>query len=143
MRSAGAWPVGVGMVLASIVILFQAPIRQEGRFFGWVLDDDAMISMTYARNLVRGCGLVWQCGGEKVEGYTNLGWVLYMAFWHWVGIPPRWAALPILLTGVVVLGVHVWGIYLLGREIGGEPVGEWAAWISTVFPHLYFTMCPV
>ncbi|MCX7979611.1 MAG: glycosyltransferase family 39 protein [Bacteroidia bacterium] len=138
MRSAGAWPVGVGMVLGSIVILFQAPIRQEGRFFGWVLDDDAMISMTYARNLAKGCGLVWQCGGDKVEGYTNLGWVLYMAFWHWLGIPERWAALPIVLTGLIVLGVHVQGIYRLGRETGGEKVGVWAAWTSAVFPPFLF-----
>lgn len=41
--------------------------------------DDAMISMTYARNLCEGHGLVWNAGGERVQGYTNLGPTLIMA----------------------------------------------------------------
>jgi hypothetical protein len=37
--------------------------------------DDAFISFRYARNLVAGHGLVYNVG-ERVEGYTNLLWVL-------------------------------------------------------------------
>lgn len=40
--------------------------------------DDAYISFRYARNLVRGEGLVWN-PGEWVEGYTNFLWTLLMA----------------------------------------------------------------
>lgn len=40
--------------------------------------DDAFISFRYARNLVDGLGLVFN-EGERVEGYTNLSWVLLMA----------------------------------------------------------------
>ncbi|HLK36602.1 MAG TPA: glycosyltransferase family 39 protein [Polyangiaceae bacterium] len=40
--------------------------------------DDAFISYRYARNLVRGDGLVFN-PGEHVEGYTNLLYVLLMA----------------------------------------------------------------
>lgn len=44
----------------------------------FVLFDDAMISMRYALNLANGHGLVWNIG-ERVEGYTNPLWTLYMS----------------------------------------------------------------
>ena len=44
--------------------------------------DDAMISMEYARNLSEGHGLVWNAGGERVWGFTNLGVTLTMALLH-------------------------------------------------------------
>jgi hypothetical protein len=40
--------------------------------------DDAYISFRYARNLVAGDGLVFN-RGERVEGFTNPGWVLLLA----------------------------------------------------------------
>ena len=55
--------------------------------------DDAMISMTYARNLREGHGLVWNPGGERVQGYSNLGVTLVMAALHALPLPasaPRW-----------------------------------------------------
>lgn len=48
----------------------------------FTLLDDAMISMRYAKNLTEGNGLVFNPGGERVEGYTNLLWVLIMAAVH-------------------------------------------------------------
>jgi hypothetical protein len=47
----------------------------------FVLWDDAMISMRYARNLVAGDGLVWS-PGERVQGISNLGVTLAMAALH-------------------------------------------------------------
>jgi hypothetical protein len=44
--------------------------------------DDAMISMQYARNLREGHGLVWNAGGERVQGFTNPGVTLVMALVH-------------------------------------------------------------
>ncbi len=46
--------------------------------------DDAMISMQYARNLRLGHGLVWNAGGDRVQGFTNLGVTLVMAGAHWL-----------------------------------------------------------
>lgn len=48
----------------------------------FTLLDDAMISMRYAKNLTEGNGLVFNPGGERVEGYTNFLWVLIMAAVH-------------------------------------------------------------
>src|SRR3972149_692187 len=49
------------------------------------IQDDAFISFRYALNLVKGCGLVWN-PGERVEGYTNFLWTLFMAVPHLMGI---------------------------------------------------------
>ncbi|MFO0755976.1 MAG: hypothetical protein U0359_05775 [Byssovorax sp.] len=44
--------------------------------------DDAMVSMRFARNLATGHGLVWNPGGERVQGFSNLGITLLMAVIH-------------------------------------------------------------
>jgi arabinofuranosyltransferase len=46
-------------------------------FFSWV-PDDAYISFCYAEHLARGDGLTF-FPGEKVEGFSNLLWTLYLA----------------------------------------------------------------
>lgn len=68
----------------------------------WWLGDDAMISMRYARNLADGFGLVWNSSGERVEGYTNFLWTIYMAFVHLLPIPASKTSLVILLTNIVL-----------------------------------------
>lgn len=42
------------------------------------LSDDALISLRYAERLLAGQGLTWT-DGERVEGYTDLAWVLLTA----------------------------------------------------------------
>jgi hypothetical protein len=49
--------------------------------------DDAWISFRYARNLVRGHGLVFNVG-EWVEGYTNFAWTLFIAAGLATGLEP-------------------------------------------------------
>ena len=45
--------------------------------------DDAYISYRYVANFLNGDGLVYNIG-ERVEGYTNFGWVIYLIMWvHW------------------------------------------------------------
>jgi arabinofuranosyltransferase len=38
--------------------------------------DDANIFLAYARNIASGQGIVYYAGGERVEGFTSLAWVL-------------------------------------------------------------------
>jgi hypothetical protein len=55
--------------------------------------DDAYISFRYARNLLDGHGLVFN-PGERVEGYSNLSWVLLAAAGMAAGLDPLlWARL--------------------------------------------------
>lgn len=59
---------------------WQHSLVLDGVRWFW-LDDDQMVSMRYARNLVAGHGLVFN-PGERVEGYTNPLWTALMAVAH-------------------------------------------------------------
>lgn len=82
-----------------VVLLGHSAIIAGERY--WWLGDDAMISMRYARNLVNGLGLLHN-PGERVEGYTNFLWTIYMAFVHLLPIPTSKTSLVILLTNILL-----------------------------------------
>ncbi|MDD5425396.1 MAG: hypothetical protein PHN52_02755 [candidate division Zixibacteria bacterium] len=54
--------------------------------FSWLayhynfIQDDAYISYRYVANYLNGNGLVYNIG-ERVEGFTNFGWVIYLILW--------------------------------------------------------------
>lgn len=81
----------VAAVIAAAAVLFAAHAVQLARLQGSFCIDDAYISFRYAKNLAAGEGLVFN-PGERVEGYTNFGWVLLMAPLEWVGARPDVAA---------------------------------------------------
>ena len=67
-----------GYLLYGCAFIYRTSFIQAGvRYF--VLMDDEMISMRYAKNLAHGWGMVYNPGGDRVEGFTNLMWMLYMA----------------------------------------------------------------
>lgn len=85
------------------------------RYF--TLADDQMISMRYADNLARGLGLVWNPGGERIEGYTNFLWVLYMAVFHWLGVPRPVISLCIEISGVAFLAVNLLVVHRIALRV--------------------------
>lgn len=111
--------VVVGLWLPVALIGHSAVIGGE-RY--WWLDDDAMISMRYARHLAQGLGLVWNPGGERVEGYTNLLWTLYMALVHLLPIPVAQTSLIILLTNIALAVATIPVIIRFVRALGGSPL---------------------
>lgn len=137
----GFWRVGAPILLAEAIalgLLFTYHAEwEEGRIKRFLLMDDAMISLSYARSLVEGCGLVWYCGAEKVEGITNMGWTLYMAFWLWVGVPPAYGALPILLTGLLTLAIYIREASRLARLLYGRGAEGVVAWTLAVLPPVW------
>ena len=75
------------------IYIFRTSFESGGeRYF--VLFDDAMISMRYAKNLADGNGLVWNPGEDPVEGFTNPLWVIFMAVFHLLPISPSKMSLP-------------------------------------------------
>src|ERR671923_2324208 len=70
-----------GSVAFSAWFIWRASFRVGG-WLTFALWDDAMISMRYGRNLAAGDGLVWNAGGERVEGITNPLWTVWMAALH-------------------------------------------------------------
>lgn len=65
--------------IAGVLLYFHA--RSYLPFF----DDDALISLRYARRLIDGMGLTWT-DGPPVEGYSNLLWILLVALMGYVGV---------------------------------------------------------
>jgi hypothetical protein len=94
--------VGLVYALYALGFIWVSSFVLEGeRYF--VLFDDMMISMRYARNLALGYGLVWNAGGERVEGYTNLLWTIYMALIHFVPLAASKISVLVQITGAVCI----------------------------------------
>lgn len=87
---AGRGPLRRATLVAALLTLGALLIHAREYQF---LTDDAYISFRYARNLADGHGLVFNPGFERVEGYTNLLWVLILAAGAFVGIAPETAAI--------------------------------------------------
>ena len=49
------------------------------------IQDDAYISYRYIANFLNGDGLVYNIG-ERIEGFTNFGWVIYLILWGALGL---------------------------------------------------------
>jgi arabinofuranosyltransferase len=108
-----AWAVVLGLALPLLALILLSSTMQL--FWGFV-QDDAFISLRYARNLTAGYGLVFN-PGERVEGFTNLSWTLLEALWLALGLP----ALEImrLVGGAAALALVV----LVWVEAGGASFG--------------------
>ncbi|HEU4333456.1 MAG TPA: hypothetical protein VFT32_03090, partial [Candidatus Eisenbacteria bacterium] len=89
----------------------------------WV-SDDAYITFRYADNLARGLGLVFNVG-ERVEGYSNFLWTIWIAFGIWLGSDAeRWAKYAGIACYLGALGLLAWNAWAARREAAGP-----AAWL--------------
>lgn len=112
-------------------ILKTSFVIDDVRFFN--LNDDAMISMRYAQNLANGDGLVWNAGGERVEGFTNLLWVFYMAFFHLFQIPAAKISLALQISGAVFMLINMILVKKLTERLTQNPFTIFGAVILTGF----------
>jgi arabinofuranosyltransferase len=111
------------------------------RFF--TLFDDAMISMRYAKNLADGYGLVWNPGGERVEGYTNPLWVFFMALFHLLPLSESKISLPIQLSGIGFLLINLFLVRKIADFISnGDRLASLTAVFLTAFyyPLIYWSL---
>jgi arabinofuranosyltransferase len=111
-------PIVLGALATLLLLLAHARVYE-------FLTDDAFISFRYARNLSEGYGLVFNQGHERVEGYSNLLWVLILAAFDHLGIPPESAANGLSLLASIVL----WGIVVrfAFRASAEDPGRKWIA----------------
>jgi hypothetical protein len=111
-----------GAILALVVVWVPVVLVGYGAVIGgeqhWWLFDDAMISMRYAHNLASGEGLVWN-PGERVEGYTNFLWVLYMALVHLFPLSLAKTSLVVALTNIVLAAACLPLLLRIVRLLGG------------------------
>jgi len=80
------------------------------------LFDDAMISMTYARNWVEGHGLVWARHGGPVEGFTHPLWTFGMALLHLLPVPARLQSLQVQVLSLGFLCANVVAVHHLVKR---------------------------
>jgi hypothetical protein len=90
------------LVAAAVVFVLRAQAQLP------FIADDAFISLRYARRLLDGHGLTWT-DGPRVEGYSNLLWVLGCALLGWLGVDLVTAARGLgLAATVATLAVLAW-----------------------------------
>ena len=117
----------------SAIFIYRTSFVVEGvRYFS--LFDDAMVSMRYAANLAHHQGLVWNPGGERVEGFTNPLWVLYMAFFHLLPISAAKVSLCIQVSGALFVLTSLFFVRKLAGALANGSAGtEAAAVVLTAF----------
>jgi len=133
--------VGLVLIIAAFItysyrFINRTSFEIEGEHY-YALFDDAMISMQYARNLANGDGLVWNAGGERVEGFSNPLWVFYMAFFHLFPIASSKISLAIQISGVAFLAANliiVWRI--ASRFLEGYLAPLLATFLTAFYFHL-------
>ncbi len=73
----------IGLLSAAFIILLIVNAAEYLPF----IEDDALISLRYAKRLLAGEGLTWT-SGRPVEGYSNLLWILAVSFLSMFGPEP-------------------------------------------------------
>jgi arabinofuranosyltransferase len=109
------------IVLALAAAVLAVAIWREA--WPWI-SDDAFISMRYSERLLAGHGLTWN-DGERVEGYSNLSWVLATAGLGWLGMD--------LLNAVRLLGIAATMLACAVLAFGTAARMAWpAAWVAVL-----------
>ena len=111
-------------------------VVKDERYF--TLVDDAMISMRYAQHLAQGHGLVWNIGEKPIEGFTNPGWMLYMAFLHLFPIPTSKISLVAMLTSLAILLANITAVHRIAETL--LPDSIYAPTLAAIITAFYFPL---
>lgn len=109
-------------LLPGIAFMLVFIVRTSFTFNGqrlWPLFDDSMVSMTYARTFAVTGELRWTPDSEKVQGFTNLAWTLFMSLIHKLQVDST--IIPIVVSGtsaLLIIGISlVIGQLLYEKEV--------------------------
>lgn len=140
LTSAARWAMAVAATVYGAII-WLSPAIVDGRRF-WLLTDDAMISMTFARTIADGHGLVWFPGAEPVEGYTNFAWTLWMTLVHLTGLPDRLTSLAVMVTSAGLLLTSGWLAWRLALRLTADRQAATTAMVLVLacYPLAYFSL---
>ena len=117
----GAMPSSQIVVLAvlcayAILFIYRTSFLVDGTRYFCLFDDD-MISMRYAANFAHGHGLVWNPGHERVLGFTNPFWVLYMSIVHLLPISAAKTSVFIQATNGLLLTINLIFVVAICNEL--------------------------
>ncbi|APR86874.1 hypothetical protein A7982_12223 [Minicystis rosea] len=124
-------PAGRDRRLALLLAVASIAIAVVTATRGAWLCDDAFICFRYARNWIEGLGLVFN-PGERVEGYTNPLWTVWIALGMKLGATPErwtivWGVIAYAGTVITLLALHREARRRAGLEGFGLPIGALAA----------------
>ncbi|MEJ2487764.1 MAG: hypothetical protein P8Y68_18770 [Anaerolineales bacterium] len=102
------------------------------------LIDDAMISMRYAKHLANGHGFVWNIGEPPVQGFTNMGWTLYMALLHLLPLAESKMSLLVMISSALLLAGNAYFAYKLSKLLA--PKSVIAPKIALIVTAFYFPL---
>ncbi|HVT15967.1 MAG TPA: hypothetical protein VHQ90_07265 [Thermoanaerobaculia bacterium] len=130
---------GLAALLGALAVwggwfIFRTSFVIDGRRV-FCLFDDAMISMTYARNLVEGYGLNWARQGAPVEGFTHPLWTALMVPVNALPIGLERRSLVVQVGSLALLLVNVVLIRRLMLRHFTRPAAHhwWPACVATAF----------
>ncbi len=124
-------------LIYSVILIWRSSFIVEGvRYFS--LFEDMMISMKYAKNLAGGEGLVWNAGGERIEGLTNPAWILVMAIVHLFPIPAPKISLVVQLISAGLLAINLIFVARIARLI--DPKSFKLLALATLLTATYFPL---
>jgi len=122
----------VAYAVYAFLFIFKTSFVIDGvRYFS--LFDDAMISMRYAGNLADGFGAVWNPGGERVEGYTNPLWMLYMSALHLLPVARSTVSLFVQESAAILLMVNLVCVAKIANFVSASRVVASCAVLLTAF----------
>jgi hypothetical protein len=127
-------PVVVSLATSTAFMIRSVMFIGGKRFY--VLFDDAAISLTYARNLAHGNGLVWMVGQPHVEGYSNFLWTIWMAAIEWAGPSDRMAGLWVMISAALLLAGNTYIVCRITRRLA--PRSRVAAPLAGLAVALYY-----
>ncbi|MBN1366225.1 MAG: hypothetical protein JW976_15585 [Syntrophaceae bacterium] len=108
------------IVYAGAFIYRTSFVVDGSRYFS--LFDDAMVSMRYAKNLSQGHGLVWNPRGEKIEGFSNPLWVLFMTIFHFFPISTPKISLFIQISGAIFMVLNLCLVKKISDIVSGGSI---------------------
>jgi hypothetical protein len=141
-RDLGLWTLLFALALWGGWLIARTSFPVDGRRF-FCLFDDAMITMTYARNLVEGYGLNWARQGAPVEGFTHPLWLALMIPVNALPIALRDRALLVQLASLVLLGATVVAVRRLMLDHFAPRTGRWlpaAVLTAFYYPLAYWSL---
>lgn len=115
----------------TLAAILSAFALAEVRLAPDALNDDAFISLRYARNLARGDGLVFN-PTDRVEGYTNFLWTVALALPHQWGVD----AVRAMQVGSCVTGLALVAMAFLLLRRHGAFAAAAAALLAAAQPFL-------
>lgn len=129
--------------LLTVIVCLGVPVLLYLTGIAWVFPfevDDSYISMRYASNLASGYGLVFNPGGARIEGYTNLLLVLIESVLIRAGVQTLWLV-KLLLTGfgLAVLATITWYGW---QRLGGDADEKTFRWLPAIATLLTATSSP-